>query len=665
MFNSNQTTTTTTTPVRRNNRNSTIGLNSQQQQHSLPQLPSTTTTTNQQQPYYNHHHHHQHSESLDYSSAEHLPNLKSSTHSSEHHQQQQQQQLTNRHVTSSPKLPKSEPLQLRSYSGVLEIRMPNEPQQQQQQQQLPRNSLNNKSVLHQSSNLSLDKHHRSGNPLISSTGSTLKPRRRPPRVYETHPGNLVFCCRGRLISSKPSHSIPLTRRRRPKNRRRIEEEGSRVEDRAGEEEEEEGEGEGEREGRRLYLPLQTLASVALLLAIPILFLYSTAPTLIHRSGFGIFLLALFCYLWMLTLSSMAKTVSSDPGILPRGLDPNPEMVWKPAPIDPPASNDLPNPNLQSLSQQQHPGGGGGEKAFEYDQVGEWELLPRWIKVESKQLNPSSSNKPIPLDFLPDEDVGWIQSKWCSTCESYRPPRSSHCRMCDCCIDGIDHHCSYLNNCIGSRNYRSFFTFLMTSVMSLMMIIGCSIWKLFFELDRQQQDPNGGEGSNNSQAILDNLQRNPISIAILLLSFLLLLPISALLGYHMFLTFNGLTTVEYIKTQTTKRVLKENKKLISQIYEGEVVEGQREHTSRAEDEGGRGKRVWATLLRRLFLINPELQTHPSSADPQHNHPHPQTTTHSSHAPNHQPPPQIRRSNNFTIGRLCRPDTDPYIDWAGTI
>jgi hypothetical protein len=37
---------------------------------------------------------------------------------------------------------------------------------------------------------------------------------------------------------------------------------------------------------------------------------------------------------MLTLSLRAKTVPSDLGILPRGLDPNPEMAWKPAPINP-------------------------------------------------------------------------------------------------------------------------------------------------------------------------------------------------------------------------------------------------------------------------------------------------------------------------------------------
>ncbi|KAI8457687.1 DHHC palmitoyltransferase-domain-containing protein, partial [Phakopsora pachyrhizi] len=125
-------------------------------------------------------------------------------------------------------------------------------------------------------------------------------------------------------------------------------------------------------------------------------------------------------------------------------------------------------------------------------------------------------------------------KWCSTCESYRPPRSSHCRICDCCIEGIDHHCNYLNNCIGARNYRTFFAFLVSCVIDLIIIIGCSIWKIVTF-----------DGPSQGSVAAEAIKRNALSVFVVLISILMLIPVSALTGYHVFLTLSDLTTVEYI------------------------------------------------------------------------------------------------------------------------
>jgi len=50
-------------------------------------------------------------------------------------------------------------------------------------------------------------------------------------------------------------------------------------------------------------------------------------------------------------------------------------------------------------------------------------------------------------------------EYCPTCIVKKSSETKHCQICDICVEGFDHHCSWLNNCIGKRNMYLFWIFL--------------------------------------------------------------------------------------------------------------------------------------------------------------------------------------------------------------
>ncbi|XP_059509962.1 palmitoyltransferase ZDHHC4 [Stegostoma tigrinum] len=74
---------------------------------------------------------------------------------------------------------------------------------------------------------------------------------------------------------------------------------------------------------------------------------------------------------------------------------------------------------------------------------------------------SPSNHKQLLKVYTYDGILYHQSHICPTCELTKPARSKHCRVCNRCVHRFDHHCVWVNNCIGALNIRYFLLYLVT------------------------------------------------------------------------------------------------------------------------------------------------------------------------------------------------------------
>ncbi|KAJ3114218.1 hypothetical protein HDU96_002387 [Phlyctochytrium bullatum] len=132
----------------------------------------------------------------------------------------------------------------------------------------------------------------------------------------------------------------------------------------------------------------------------------------------------------------------------------------------------------------------------------------------------------------------VHIKYCHTCKIWRPPRASHCATCDRCVDNHDHHCPWMANCIGKRNYRHFFGFLV--YVSLLDLYVWSATLAHIVLLAKER------AAINDAPWSDTLSAQPILVVILVFTTLLMVTFCTMTPFHIWLTLNNLTTHEHLK-----------------------------------------------------------------------------------------------------------------------
>ena len=179
------------------------------------------------------------------------------------------------------------------------------------------------------------------------------------------------------------------------------------------------------------------------------------------------------------------------------------------------------------------------------------ILPRQGKDFFYQTNRPLSRRVINGHYL--------LMSYCYSCSLFRPPRSSHCSVCDNCVERFDHHCLWLGTCIGKRNYRYFYILILNIMLFNIFQIICGIYYIVIESKKYK----------NKEAKSLFIIIGFSCIIFYNLAFIVFF-LGKLFIIHTYLVFKNMTYYEYIKKKLDIYPLNPFKKFFLDVWKRFII-----------------------------------------------------------------------------------------------